>query len=131
MSHPTRGAILRLLRRDGPLSPVRGAEERGPLGTVAHHFPALEQLGLIEISSRSLVAARSSTCTDREPPTGPETDARRGARRRAFPAIAATASHPAESRLRSERSLAGSTTGSRTTIGAVSAQSHGSCADMR
>lgn len=54
MSHPLRGAILRLLRREGPLSPSRAAEhlDDTPLGVVAYHFRHLEHLQLIEICDR-------------------------------------------------------------------------------
>ena len=55
MSHPLRGAILQLLRRDGPPSPSRAAErldDDTTLGVVAYHFRHLEQLQLIEISDR-------------------------------------------------------------------------------
>ncbi len=40
----TRAAILRMPRRDGPLSPARAIEELGvALGTVAYHFRALQR----------------------------------------------------------------------------------------
>jgi predicted ArsR family transcriptional regulator len=50
LSHPLRGGILRLLRRDGSLSPVGAARELGqPVGTIAYHFRQLHKLGFIEI----------------------------------------------------------------------------------
>lgn len=49
--HPTRVAIMRLLRRTGALSPARAAEELDgvTLGAAAYHFRALARRGLIEI----------------------------------------------------------------------------------
>jgi len=53
MSHPTRGAILRLLRSRGPTSPARSAEELDEtLGTIACHFRALDKLELVEVCER-------------------------------------------------------------------------------
>jgi len=55
MGHPLRGAILRLLRREGPLSPSRAAEhldDDTTLGVFAYHFRHLEHLQLIEICGR-------------------------------------------------------------------------------
>lgn len=50
VSHPLRGAILRLLRRDGSLSPVAAARELDQsVGTIAYHFRQLHKLGFIEI----------------------------------------------------------------------------------
>jgi hypothetical protein len=50
LSHPLRGGILRLLRRDASLSPVAAARELGqPVGTIAYHFRQLHKLGFIEI----------------------------------------------------------------------------------
>jgi len=51
LSHPTRGEILRLLREDGPYSPVRATEclPDVTLGTAAYHFRTLQRLGLIEV----------------------------------------------------------------------------------
>ena len=52
MSHPTRGAILRLLRRNGTVSPARAVDELDDvsLGTAAYHFRTLQRLGLIEVA---------------------------------------------------------------------------------
>jgi len=53
MSHPTRGAILRILRRDKSASPRQASRELdSSLGTISYHFRALEGLGLIEICDR-------------------------------------------------------------------------------
>lgn len=53
MSHPTRGAILRLLRNRGPTSPARAAEMLdATLGTIAYHFRALDKLELVEVCDR-------------------------------------------------------------------------------
>jgi DNA-binding transcriptional ArsR family regulator len=50
LSHPARGGILRLLRRDGSLSPVAAARElEQTVGAVAYHFRQLNKLGFIEI----------------------------------------------------------------------------------
>jgi hypothetical protein len=50
VSHPLRGGILRLLRRDASLSPIGAARELGqPVGTIAYHFRQLHKLGFIEI----------------------------------------------------------------------------------
>jgi DNA-binding transcriptional ArsR family regulator len=49
-SHPTRSAILRLLRAHSELSPSRALEELDePLGTISYHFRQLAKLGLIEV----------------------------------------------------------------------------------
>jgi DNA-binding transcriptional ArsR family regulator len=54
MSHPTRAAIVRLLRRHGQLSPVQVTRELDgqQLALVAYHFRRLEKLGLIEVCQR-------------------------------------------------------------------------------
>ena len=50
MSHPLRAEIVGLLRREGPLSPVRAADQLdGTLGTIAYHFRTLDKLGVIEV----------------------------------------------------------------------------------
>jgi predicted transcriptional regulator len=50
LSHPLRGNILRLLRRDGSLSPIAVSRELGqPVGTIAYHFRQLHKLGYIEV----------------------------------------------------------------------------------
>jgi hypothetical protein len=50
LSHPARGGILRLMRRDGRLSPVGAARELdASLGALAYHFRQLHKLGFIEI----------------------------------------------------------------------------------
>jgi hypothetical protein len=52
LSHPARGSILRLMRRDGVLSPVGAARELDQsVGAIAYHFRQLHKLGFIEISS--------------------------------------------------------------------------------
>lgn len=53
LGHPTRLNVLEKLQ-SGPASPVdytQGAKNQESLGTVSHHFRALRQAGLIEISS--------------------------------------------------------------------------------
>jgi len=50
MSHPLRGAILQILRREKSTSPRQASRElEASLGTVSYHFRALQSLGLIEI----------------------------------------------------------------------------------
>lgn len=50
LSHPLRGAILRMLRRDGTLSPIGAARLlEQPVGTTAYHFRQLYRLGFIEV----------------------------------------------------------------------------------
>ena len=50
LSHPLRGNIMRLLRRDGSLSPIAVSREIGqPVGTIAYHFRQLHKLGYIEV----------------------------------------------------------------------------------
>ena len=50
LSHPLRGNILRLMRRDGSLSPIAVSREIGqPVGTIAYHFRQLHKLGYIEV----------------------------------------------------------------------------------
>lgn len=50
LSHPARGGILRLMRRDGRLSPVGAARElEQSVGAIAYHFRQLHKLGFIEI----------------------------------------------------------------------------------
>jgi DNA-binding transcriptional ArsR family regulator len=53
IGHPTRAAIVRLLRRHGALSPTRAHEdedlEGSSLGTVSYHFRRLRRLGLVEL----------------------------------------------------------------------------------
>ena len=53
LGHPTRLNVLERLQ-DGPASPVEYtnvSKSQESLGTVSHHFRALRQAGLIEISS--------------------------------------------------------------------------------
>jgi DNA-binding transcriptional ArsR family regulator len=53
LGHPTRLNVLEKLQ-GGPASPVdytQGSKGQESLGTVSHHFRALRQAGLIEISS--------------------------------------------------------------------------------
>ena len=53
LGHPTRLNVLEKLQ-SGPASPVdytQGTKSQESLGTVSHHFRALRQAGLIEISS--------------------------------------------------------------------------------
>lgn len=53
LGHPTRLSVLEKLQ-SGPASPVdytNGTKSDESLGTVSHHFRALRQAGLIEISS--------------------------------------------------------------------------------
>lgn len=54
MSHPTRGDILRLLRRHGQLSPAQVTRELDsqPLGHVSYHFRRLEKLGLVVVCQK-------------------------------------------------------------------------------
>ena len=50
LSHPLRGDILRLMRREGTLSPVAVSRETGEaVGTIAYHFRQLHKLGYIEV----------------------------------------------------------------------------------
>jgi predicted transcriptional regulator len=50
LSHPARGGILRLMRREGRLSPVAAARELDQsVGAIAYHFRQLHKLGFIEI----------------------------------------------------------------------------------
>jgi DNA-binding transcriptional ArsR family regulator len=50
LSHPLRGNILRLMRRDGTLSPIAVSREIGQsVGTIAYHFRQLHKLGYIEV----------------------------------------------------------------------------------
>jgi DNA-binding transcriptional ArsR family regulator len=53
LGHPTRLNVLDKLK-DGPASPVdytNTTKSQESLGTVSHHFRALRQAGLIEVSS--------------------------------------------------------------------------------
>jgi hypothetical protein len=50
LSHPLRGNILRIMRREGSLSPIAVSREIGqPVGTIAYHFRQLHKLGYIEV----------------------------------------------------------------------------------
>jgi DNA-binding transcriptional ArsR family regulator len=50
LSHPLRGNILRLMRREGSLSPIAVSRETGQsVGTIAYHFRQLHKLGYIEV----------------------------------------------------------------------------------
>ncbi len=54
LSHPTRVRILELLQERELASPVELAGELGiPLGTVSYHVRRLEQLGFIELATRT------------------------------------------------------------------------------
>ncbi|ADB49479.1 ArsR/SmtB family transcription factor [Conexibacter woesei] len=54
LSHPTRVRILDLLQERELASPVELSQELGvPLGTVSYHVRRLEQLGFIELASRT------------------------------------------------------------------------------
>ena len=50
LAHPTRGAILKLIREHGALSPVKVSDQlASAVSNVAYHFGILSNLGLIEI----------------------------------------------------------------------------------
>lgn len=54
LSHPTRVRILELLQERELASPVELSHELGiPLGTVSYHVRRLEQLGFIELATRT------------------------------------------------------------------------------
>ncbi len=54
LSHPTRVRILELLQERELASPVELAGQLGiPLGTVSYHVRRLEQLGFIELATRT------------------------------------------------------------------------------
>lgn len=54
LSHPTRRRILELLQERELASPVELAQELGiPLGTVSYHVRRLDQLGFIELATRT------------------------------------------------------------------------------
>jgi len=54
LSHPTRRRILELLQERDVASPVELAQELSiPLGTVSYHVRRLDQLGFIELASRT------------------------------------------------------------------------------
>jgi len=54
LSHPTRRRILELLQERELASPVELSQELGiPLGTVSYHVRRLDQLGFIELATRT------------------------------------------------------------------------------
>jgi DNA-binding transcriptional ArsR family regulator len=54
LSHPTRRRILDLLQERELASPVELAQELGiPLGTISYHVRRLDQLGFIELATRT------------------------------------------------------------------------------